>query len=330
MSNNNIKIEKRIQGAIVRAIVFFDLFDFPLTHQEIWKYSNVKCDPLDIIKALKDINLDIKEKNGFYFLAGREEIIKTRMERYNFTDKKFKRAILISKIFKIVPWIKMIAIGNIIGEHNLKKEGDIDFFVITEKNRVWITRFFCVAITKLLRIRPTPKNAQDKICLSFFISEEVMDLKDLMLDREIFDSGDLGEDALEWLDLYFIYWLACLIPIYNVDSIYKNFIDVNNWIKVFLPNWRPYLINNRRNAGSNFCWLYHDIINLFFGEFDKKIRKFQLKKMPHKLKIAMNRDSKVIVRSQILKFHSNDRRAEYREKFNERIRYINEKFGYFN
>lgn len=327
---SQIKIkENNIKEAIVKTIAFFDLFDYPLTRQEIWKYVQIlQNTPMIIYDILdsKKLNNIIEEKNGFYFLAGREKIIRTRMERYNYAGRKFKRAMLMAKIFKFIPWIKMIAIGNIIGAHNLKDNGDIDFFIITEPGRIWITRFFCVVAADLLGWRPKGNITRDKICLSFFASEGAMDLRELMLDGEPPKSSRLGAadsgGAGNADDIYFIYWLAGLALIYNKDGVYKKFIKANHWLKEYLPNWQPPQSANQRNSGKNFSCFYHNLIDLLFRGLEKNAKKLQLKKMPSGLKKIMNKDTQVVVNDQVLKLHVKDRREEYFRKWEEKLIYI--------
>ena len=311
MGFRQIKTDINIENAIVETIAFFDLFSYPLTGFEIWKYLGVRCELSDVLEILEDITKtpplipplqggQVRSKNGFYFLAGREEIIRERMARYNYTDRKFKRAVLLARIFKSIPWIKMIAVGNIIGTHNLKKESDIDLFIITEENRVWLTRFFCILITKILGLRPKPENMQDKICLSFFISEDAMNLEKFMLTRE--------------KDIYFIYWLAGLVPVYDKDGIYNKFIGANGWIKNYLPNWGAGEVNYRRDAGRSFSRFYRDVVDMFFGGLERRIKEIQLEIMPRQIKDIMNIDSRVVASDKIIKLHVNDRREEYRSK----------------
>jgi len=342
----NIEYNKQnnIKEAIMEVIAFFDLFDYPLTELELWQYLSVKCCLFDIKNCL---SLDILAAdgilgadNGFYFLRGRKEIIKTKMARYNYADKKFKKAILVARFFKIIPWIRMIAVGNLIGQHNLKKQGDIDLFIITKKHRVWMTRFFCAGFARLFGLRPTEKNARDKICLSFFVSEDAMDLRGLMLSADkqtcstapiaIGDYGAVaghpkseiqnpapvsgsGRGPKSDMDIYFIYWLACLVPIYNKDDIYNKFIKANSWIKNYLPNWQPTEASFRRDSGKGFADFYEDVIDLLIGGAEKTVKKIQLNKMPEKLKTAMNQDTRVVVNDNVLKLYANDRRKEYRK-----------------
>jgi len=321
-TNSNV-----IKEAIVKTIAFFDMFDYPLTVFELWQFINIECQFREIEEVLNkgDLGDRIEGKQGFYFLTGRSKIIKTKMERYYYTNLKFKRALRVSRIFKFIPWIKMIAVSNIIGANNMKREGDIDLFIITEKNKTWLTRFFCASLMKLLGLRPKPGKEQDKICLNFFISEEAMDLQGLMLDNVNIGISLPGSDRASGngrtlVDIYFIYWLAGLAPIYNKDNTYQKFIKANNsWVKEFLPNWQPVKVSNRRKLDSNFSKFYKDIIDLFIGGLEKDIKKLQLKLMPENLKRLINKDSRVVINDQVLKLHAKDRREGYREKWRQRI-----------
>jgi len=308
------KAEGELREAIVKTIAFFDLFDYPLTAHEIWQFVGVKCELIEVISgltALKEADAPVDEKNGFYFLAGQEEIINARKKRYNYSDKKFKRAILITKLFNFIPWIKMTAVSNIIGTHNLKKESDIDLFIITENNRVWITRFFCAGLMKLLGLRPREEKEKDKICLNFYISEEAMDLRELML-----DNLNQGEEKK---DIYFIYWLAGLVPIYNKNKTWEEFIGANNWPKEYLPNWLARGLNYRRNTGRGFSKFYRETVDLFLGGLEKRMKKLQLKIMPVKMIGDMSQGANVVINNKVIKLHTKDRREEYREKFNKKV-----------
>ncbi len=311
-------------------IAFFDMFDYVLTNMEIWRMLDIKCELNEVVETADNmINLlnppfergqiphgQIETKNGFYFLAGREKNVRERLSRYNFTDRKFKRAVLAAKIFKFIPWIKMIAVGNLLGAHNLKDDSDIDFFIIAEDKRIWLTRFFCAGITKLLGLRPQTDNSRDKICLSFYVSEKAMDLSGLMLPRDSIAS--LQNDRKNY-DIYFTYWLAGLTPIYDVGGIYKKLIKENSWLNAGLPNWEPVNPGRQRCVRSFFYEFYHDVIDLFCGGLETWFKKLQLKLLPKNLTDIMNKDTRVVMSDAVLKMHANDRREEYGKKFAEKI-----------
>ena len=293
---------KKIEKAIVEAIAFFDMFDFPLTLFEIWKYCGIKCSLSEIRDNLE--NEKIENKNGFSFLRGREDIIKTRMKRYNITDRKFKKAIWVTKIFRFIPWIKMIAVANIYGANNAKKSSDIDLIIVAENKRIWVTRFFCVGIAKILDLRPKPNRKKNSICLSFFVTEDAMNLEKLKLNFSNMDFNNVD-------DIIFIYWVAHFMPIYQRNNTYHKFVEENKWLKNDLPNWFQFQSVNKRLVKKKFSTFYRDIIDLLFGELEKRLMKWQLKIMPERLKTMMNQDTKVVINEEILKLHSNDKREEY-------------------
>ncbi len=323
MSFNQKTKEVKIEEAIVETIAFFDLFDYPLTDFELWQYCKIKCSLADIKNILTAANI-LKTEEGFYYLAGRSKIIENRKRRYNYSDCKFKRARIVAKFFKIIPWIKMIAVSNIIGANNLKQESDIDMFIIAEKKRVWLTRFFCAGFMKILGLRPRPGKEKNKICLNFYMSEWSMDLRKLMLGDNNIGKNNLGRNKAwnlelgNWKfesDIYFIYWLVSLVSIYNIGSTYENLIKANSWLKEYLPNWQPVKMGRRRQAGQGLSKIYHDIVDLLLGGLEQSVKRWQLKKMPDNLKNIMNKDTRVIVNNKVLKLHIKDRREEYREKY---------------
>jgi hypothetical protein len=316
---DNIDVNKNLKGAIIETIAFFDMFDHPLTDLEIWENLNYKCGYAEVRELLSGNSSAafVESKNGFYFLPGRRGIYDTRMRRYNYAGRKFKRAVRIAKIFKAVPWIRMIAVGNLMGANNLRDGSDIDFFIIAEQKRVWLTRLFCVIMTMAMGLRPSAEDTRDKICLSFFASEEKLALRGLMLSSLASApfSGKKREDA----DPYFVYWLAGLVPIYDTGGMYGKLIAANQWLREALPNWFENEPSSNRQAGRPWPALYHDIIDFFCGRLEAMAMAWQIKRLPAGLKEMMNRDTKVVVDEKIIKLHTNDRREEYRKKFNTRI-----------
>ncbi len=320
--NENIKM---LEEAIIKTIVFFDLFDYPLTAYELWQSVGVKCELSAVIAILSrrtGFETLWEEQHGFYFLRGRQEIVAVRKRRYNYTDKKFKRVLRLTRLFKFIPWIKMIALGNLIGAHNLRRESDIDLFIVTAENRIWLSRLLAVFFIKVLGLRPGPGKTRDKICLSFFVSAAGLNLRPLMLDGgSQSESGFLSGERRpldNGADIYFIHWLAGLTPIYDPGNIYCDLIKANGWLFRFLPNWLSGAMSRRRGAGNSFSPFFREAADLFFGGLEKNVKAIQLKKMPVDLKNLMNRDTQVVVNDQVLKLHVKDRRAEYRAKHESR------------
>lgn len=292
----------RLERAVVKVVAFFDLFDHPVTAKEIWSFLEIQGVTFKELWEFLDANVGniLSRKDGFYFFKGREELVELRHQRFNFASQKIKKASRVAALFKVFPGIKMVAVSNMIGAYNLRKDSDIDLFIITSSNRIWTARFFCVVVAELLRLRPKPGKEKDKICLNFFISEEAYDLADMKIEED---------------DPYLVFWITGLFPVYNIDYTYEKFVKTNNWIRNKIPHWRlklrPCKVTKKRSLIYHNSW-----IQFVFDKAENICRKLQLKMLPSELRnLNQKEDTRVVINNRMLKLHSKDRRIEYNERF---------------
>lgn len=313
---------EKLQSMIIQTLAYFHIFKHPLTDFELWKFlfdednsSDKKrytlCEIKKTLEELKTKNF-IHEYNGFYSLyPGRiistEEMVNERMRKARLSEAKYKKALRIIRILQNIPTIKMIGICNSLAFNNADRKSDIDLFIITEKKGLWFSRLITVGILKLLKLRPTPYNSQDKICASFFVSEEELNFADI----SIFKSPEEKDK----FDIYLLYWLTTMVPIYNNSETYEKFVAENQWVKKFLPNWNLYVINRQRkiNQKRNILFILFFLFEMIFPE--NLSRKFQLMIMPKALKKIANKDTRVIINDSMLKFHDKDRRGKIYESW---------------
>jgi len=289
--------QKDFKEAIAKTIAFFDVFDYSPTDLELWKYCPLTCSLHGIRELMQQSNTE-KEK-GFYYLPGRKHIIKTRASRYIATKEKVKRARAVARLFKFLPWIEMIALGNIVGANNLRPEGDIDLFIITAPKRIWLTRFFCAGLMQLLRLRPKPGKEKNKICLSFYLSRDNLNLVPYMLDDN---------------DIYFKYWLVGLVPIFNQNNTYGELLKVNSWLKRDFPNWRAFTPSQSEILPIKSSF-YRETIDILLAGFESLAKFIQLKILPENIKKIVNQDTRAVMNDQVLRMYVNDRRQYYREQY---------------
>ena len=299
-----------LDKAIIKIIIYFDMFDYPLSALEIWQYLPQKYTYQNLCLALANLQ-NIACTHGLYSLENREGIVITKQVRYNLTEKKFKRAIMVAKIFRWLPWIKMIAVANLIGAHNAKIKGDIDLLIITESNQIWLTRLFCVSFLKIFNLRPTPQKSQDKICLSFFTSIDNLNFEPLLLNQSPINR-----------DRYFTYWLANLYPIYNQDKTYEKLIKANSWLHDYLPNWQPQISSPQRLVKTINNKAYLAFSKTLLQPFHNFAKKIQLIFMAKELKTKMNQGTEIVVNDQVLKLHAIDRRQKYYEQYLKKIKQV--------
>jgi hypothetical protein len=95
-----------------------------------------------------------------------------------------------------------------------------------------------------------------------------------------------------------------------------------------LPHSSSYLTNPVRVVRNT--WLSLGIkkfLEFLFGcsAWEKALRRLQFALLPDNLKNIVNKDTRVIMQSNILKFHDSDRREEYRDKFKSKAQMTNVK-----
>jgi hypothetical protein len=304
---------------ILRTIAYFDIYNWPLRAEEIWKwqYNNLPTGQTsekilslkEIFAILKteEIKTVLQEKDGFYFLQGRENILAERTEKYLFAERKYKKVMTLARLFSFFPFIKMISICNDLGYSNAPDGSDIDLFVVSSRQRIWLTRFLITGFLKLFKMRPG-ENSRDAICPSFFVDEDNINLEKLALKDE------LGETD----DPHFSYWACQISPILQKEDFNKQFGEENKWVNKFLPNASvaKELPARRCISISPITEYLEKILQGFIGDWlEKKAKKIQLKVMPENLKQLANKNTNVVITDSILKFHTHDSRENLRNKF---------------
>jgi len=291
-----------LQTSILKTLAYFDIFDCPLTASELLFFIDQPTDYLTMSAQLKSLvdNKAIIEHQGFYCL--RLENIISRQNRYTTSRRKLKKSLFIARLFSHLPWIKFIGLANQIGSHNLRDGGDLDFFIITEPSKIWLTRFITTSLMALTGQRPTATKNQDQICLSFFITSDNLDLQQYMLaDQE---------------DFYFCYWLANLCPLYDAEDYYRQLIMANSWLQTKLPNWQENknLLVNQMNNG----WHVLRII----ASLESVLKQWQLKHLAEAIKNSQTNNN-VVISDKVLKLHVSDRRQEFNRKYLDKLNNIN-------
>ena len=306
-ATKNKSVQQPIQKetrAILSTLTFFDIFDYPLTAFEIWRYlyqpDGERTALEKIIHELKNPELEkkIKFAQGFYFLKNREEIIKTRKERYLIAEEKLKKAKAFIRYLSHLPGVRGVAVSNTLALFNSKKEADIDLFLICRSHTAWSTRFWSVLPLEITGKRPKPGHTRDRFCLSFIVDEKNLDIFPWKNQK----------------DIYYINWLATLLPVYD-DGVFKNFWEENQWINKFLPNFEWPKTCARLSVNPS--WQYPA------PRSEKIFKKIQLRLMPQALKLAAEQNrTDVLIKNGVLKFHLNDNREKFQNQFDEKMRQI--------
>lgn len=325
-------MENDLKQSILKTLAYFDVFGYPLTKEELWRLRygytdnpDLRMTYADFIRALDgsgSLHGVAERSSGFYFLPGREENVATRQRAVKWFEEKMKIAKRAIKKLRWVPFLRAVFVCNTLAGPGLEKGSDIDVFVVVRKGRLWLARLLATIVLSLFGLRRTKKIFKDRVCLSFYVTDDNLNLSKIALDE------DLSGAASAKSDIYLMYWLAQLIPIYDPDNLHTSIQRANQWVKKYLPNaFVPYELSERLRVSDSVVskfvkGLLERMWSGSYGDLmEKQAREAQKARMKMNYASVQNEpDTRVIVSEQMLKFHENDRRKEYRERWREKCK----------
>ena len=308
---------RRVQEGILSALSYYDAFEFPLTAQEIFLAlpDAVGARPVfeDLERALAEsVRLGVVgTSEGLYFLPGREAGVASRKSRYLLAEGKYARVRTFFALARFAPYLRAAFVCNTLARSYARAGSDIDMFVVAAPGRIWLTRLFVTGLAALLRVRPTETESADRICLSFFATEDALDLKGLAIDG----------------DVYLPHWLQELYPVYDESGAARRLFVENGWLRGVLPGTRVQAPSRRRAVAPRLVKLkraVEGLLDALFGDgLERWAERRQKAWMPAALRAAANAPSSdVVLSDRILKFHDRDRRAEIRDAYHEKLSHV--------
>jgi len=289
-------------------LVYFDLFDYPLTLKELRQYFLGEQPSLETIQEFLDQHQNlIHSQHGYYFLKGREHILLTREEREKVSQKYWKKVRFFLPFIQFVPFVSMVGVCNTLAFDNASKESDIDLFIVAKKGRLFFVRFLTVMLFTFLGVRRHGNKIAGRFCLSFYADETALDLQLIQNDED---------------DIYLPYWVLTMRPIYG-QKIYKNFVDANSWISKYFART---LQLDHDFGNYNFLHFLRRLKEILWrGKIGDKIeeilKKIQIKR--HKQHLSrLPSEASIVVNDHMLKFHNIDRRKDIAKRFEQKLKEV--------
>jgi hypothetical protein len=161
--------------AILRTLLYSDLFDYPLRKSEVYRFliSKEKISRQDILNIFSKKVLPVGESEEYLYLIDRSALVAKRKKREKISLKKLEFAKKIINKISYVPSVRFIGISGGLSMKNCDEDDDIDLFVITDAGLTWITRLLLVLALTLLGVyrSRSSKSYSNKICLNMILDE---------------------------------------------------------------------------------------------------------------------------------------------------------------
>jgi predicted nucleotidyltransferase len=202
-----------VKRQILATLSYFDLFDYPLTQTEIVQFSKTTYDQEEFTTALHNLTMEswVYRFDEFYLIREDYSLVMRRRKGNLRAKAMLKTAEKIAAFLSSFPFVKGIAVSGSLSKNFADEQSDIDFFVITEKNKLWLARTFMHIFKKVAFLF----NKEDMFCMNYFVDEHMLQIKE----KNIYTATEV----------------STLLPLRGI-TIFQDFFRENSWSRNFLPN----------------------------------------------------------------------------------------------
>lgn len=213
--------------AILKTLLYADIFDFALTGPEIAHYLIQHTAALDEIQAaLRDdpwLTARVSHRDGLYCLIERDALRPARRQRATQAATLWPTARRWGQMLAALPFVRGVIVTGALAAENPRHRDDIDYLIITQPGRLWLARALSTSIVRLARLGGT------RLCPNYLLAESALDLDD----HNLFTAHELAQ----------------MTPLYGA-TVHQRMRAANRWSNSFLPQaTQPLLPRSQEELG---------------------------------------------------------------------------------
>jgi hypothetical protein len=202
-----------LRRAVVKTLVYADLFEYPLTRSEVQRYLVGEAASSTQVAAMLDGDADLQrhidQTGEWVHLRGRSYLAKVRRERAAVSARLWPIARHYGARIAWLPFVRLVAVTGALAMNNATAGDDIDLFIVVQPGRLWLCRLLVLAVVKLAARRGI------ELCPNFLISTDHLRLSE----QNLFTAHEVSQ----------------MVPLTRTPW-YHAFVNANGWVRNFLPN----------------------------------------------------------------------------------------------
>jgi hypothetical protein len=288
----------------LKTILYFSIFRYPLRIEEIHSYTNYET----IADTEKELERLIAEKilikvDVFYVYGSDLDSVIKRLRGNIYAGRALKIAQKKAKFIAKFPFVKAIGVSGSLSKGYYDNESDIDFFVITNSNKLWLCRTILMLYKKIFLF-----NSRKYFCINYFVSTNQMEIEE----KNRFTATEM----------------KTLIPMQGKE-VFEDFYQKNQWVYDYFNKFSPDL-----SSVPNFEKpLVTKSIEFFFENsignlVDNSFKIITIKKWRSKFRLMTKEDYKIALKStkNISKHHPSHFQKKVILELNNRIEEVSHNF----
>lgn len=257
----------------LKTILYFSIFRYPLKKEEIHSYTNYA----NISETEKELQHLVDEKiltkvDDFYVYGSDLDSVIKRLRGNMYAKRAFRIASKKAKFISKFPYVEAVGISGSLSKGYYDNESDIDFFVITKPNKLWICRTLLMLYKKIFLL-----NSRKYFCVNYFISSNQMEIEE----KNRFTATEL----------------KTLIPMQG-KIIFEQFYKENSWLHDYFSKFEPRINSIQDIRKPAFSRLLETIFETGIGNpTDAVLKLITLKKWKSKFHYLTEEDFKVALKT---------------------------------
>ena len=161
-----------IHAGLEKVFKVSEYLDFPFTLDEVANYFlprlNITPERLRSILATAEFaDIPFRIENG-YILTNNNQSYSSRLEREQTSAAKLEAASVFARILtRAVPFIQTVAVTGSVAYGSAARWDDIDLFIVTKRNRLWLSAFMTLILVRLNKLLDRRSPHLTLFCLSY-------------------------------------------------------------------------------------------------------------------------------------------------------------------
>lgn len=203
----------QLRESILKVVAYFDLFNYPVTLEEIRHFLDQPVHGDDLPAALESL-LDkqlLWQHSHYYSCKNDPQLVERRKRGNQMAVKQLKKAMQVARVLSWFPYVRGVGISGSLSKNIAYKGSDLDFFIITAANRLWIAKILLQLLVRMVIL----VGQKRLCCLNYYIDEQAL---------------EIGET-----NIFIAIEVNTLLPARG-KQIFQRFFAANQWISEYLPN----------------------------------------------------------------------------------------------
>lgn len=190
---------------------YFEIFEHPVGLSELIQLIGKEEEDIRMVLD-QYVSNNFIYSDGIYFSTSKEIVqrVASRLNQEKLAESYLKKMPRYIRLMSCFPFVRGVGISGSLSKGVVSEDGDVDYFIITEVDRLWICRTCMIFFKKVFLL-----NSRKYFCVNYFI-----DLNNLRIKEE---------------NMFTAIEISHLVPVIG-GNVFQQFKQENTWTNEFVAN----------------------------------------------------------------------------------------------